>query len=97
MRLNQSASAGGGVRIPCFSASVISRITSSFTEPCFKVEFGADEAGRTGFIGGGDVGRVFFGFMGFGRRSIFGFLLGEVGRVLIGKFFGVEGEGAGVE
>jgi hypothetical protein len=83
--------------MPCFSASLISRITSSFTEPCFKVEFGANEAGRTGFIGAGDGGRVFFGFMGPGRRSIFGFLLGEVGKVLIGRFFGVVGEGAGVE
>ena len=83
--------------MPCFSASVISRITSSFTEPCFKVEFGVDEAGRTGFIRGGDWGRVFFGFMGPGRRSIFGFLLGEVGKELIGRFFWEEGEGAGVE
>ena len=70
--------------MPCFSASVISRITSSFTEPCFKVEFGADEAGRRGFIRGGDGGSVLFFFMGPGRRSIFGFLLGEVGKVLIG-------------
>ena len=71
--------------MPCFSASVISRITSSFAELRFKVELGADEAGRTGFIGGGvDGARVFFGFMGPGRRSIFGFLLGEVGKVLIG-------------
>ena len=83
--------------MPCFSASVISRITSSFAEPCFRVKFGADEVGRTGFIGGGEGGRVLFGFMGPGRRSIFGFLLGEVGKVLIGRFFGVEGEGVGVE
>lgn len=40
---------------------------------------------------------MFFGFMGPGRRSIFGFLLGEVGKELIGRFFGEEGEGAGVE
>ena len=70
--------------MPCFSASVISRITSSFAEDFFRVAFGADEAGRAGFIGGGDEGKVFFGFMGPGRRSIFGFLLGEVGKVLIG-------------
>ena len=67
--------------MPCFSASVISRITSSFAEGCFTVEFGANEAGRAAFLGGEDV---FFGFMGPGRRSIFGFLLGEGGKVLIG-------------
>lgn len=82
--------------MPCFSASLISRITSSFAEPCFKVEFSANEAGRADFIGGGDEGRVFFGFMGPGRRSIFGFLMGEVGKVL-GWFFRVDGEGVGVE
>lgn len=70
--------------MPCFSASVISRITSSFAEPCFGVGFNADEAGLAGFIGEGDEGRVFFGFMGPGRRSIFGFLLGELGKALIG-------------
>jgi hypothetical protein len=83
--------------MPCFSASTISRITSSFAEICFEVEFGEDEAGRTGFIGGGDGGRVFFGFMGPGRRSIFNFLLGEVGKEFIDRVFEAEREGAGVE
>ena len=67
--------------MPCFSASVISRTTSSFAEDCFRVDFGANEAGRADFIGGGDEREVFFGFMGPGRRSIFGFLLGEVGMI----------------